>query len=155
MKSRRNNDGFTIADVLLTCAIIGMLAAISIPNFLEARVTAQNARFKTNMRVASDIFAMYTLAENKYPPDSTPGRIPLGMSDYLSRFPWEEGTAIGGKWDWDYRQFHFGCTAGVSVYRPSRTDDQMLEIDRSIDDGNIYTGMFRKRSDGYIFVIEF
>jgi general secretion pathway protein G len=155
MKRAKNCDGFTIAEVLIVCAIIGMLASIAIPNFIEARTAAQNARFKSNMRVASDIFSMYTLAESKYPPDSTPGRIPLGMTEYLSRFPWEEATAIGGHWDWDYRQLQFGCKAGVSVHKPSRTDDQMLAIDRKIDDGNLYTGHFRKRSNGFIYVVEF
>ena len=155
MKTSRGRDGFTLADVLLTCAIVGLLASIAIPNFLEARIAAQTSLFKTNMRVASQIFEMYTLAEGLFPPDSTPGQVPLGMGDYLARFPWSEMTAIGGYWDWDFQQYSFGCRAGVSVYRPSRTDDQMLKIDEDMDDGNLYTGIFRKRTDGYIYVIEF
>jgi hypothetical protein len=77
------------------------------------------------------------------------------MGTYLDRFPWEDDTSIGGQWDWDYQQYQYGCSAGVSVFQPSRTDDEMLEIDRSIDDGNLYAGAFRKRSGGYIYVIEF
>jgi hypothetical protein len=30
----------------------------------------------------------------------------------------------------------------------------MLQLDKTIDDGNLFTGDFRSRSDGYIGIIE-
>ncbi|MFU8779872.1 MAG: prepilin-type N-terminal cleavage/methylation domain-containing protein [Kiritimatiellia bacterium] len=45
--------------------------------------------------------------------------------------------------------------SGVSVYRPSRTAAEMQAIDARIDDGNLNTGNFRHRTDGYIYIIEF
>ena len=54
-------------------------------------------------------------------------------------------------WDWDYKQF--GCTAGISVYQPMADAAQMQELDALIDDGDLSSGNFRTRSDGYIYVI--
>ena len=40
------------------------------------------------------------------------------------------------------------------MYRPNMTDAQMAEIDLMIDDGDLSTGCFRKRGDGFIYIIE-
>ena len=73
----------------------------------------------------------------------------------VARLNWAETTSLGGYWDWDYNQLQFGCRAGISVYTPQWTDEQMREIDARIDDGNLSTGSFRKRSGGYIWAVEF
>jgi prepilin-type N-terminal cleavage/methylation domain-containing protein len=49
----------------------------------------------------------------------------------------------------------FGFTAGISVYKPTVSAAQMQEIDKLIDDGNLGTGIFRSRSNGYIYIIQF
>jgi len=75
------------------------------------------------------------------------------MAPYLAKMAWFERTPIGGQWDWDNGQF--GFKAGVSVYQPDRTPQEMREIDAMIDDGDLATGGFRSRTDGYISIIEF
>ena len=57
--------------------------------------------------------------------------------------------------DWDFLQYQFGGRAGVSVYQPQWTDADMAEIDSKLDDGSLSTGCFRKRTDGYIYIIQF
>ena len=137
---------------MIVVAIIGLLAAIALPSFQQARERAQNIRFVNDLRVAVGTFKQ-AIIEAGFPPDNTPAKVPSGMEEYLQDFPWTEDTPIGGQWDWDYLQF--GVRAGVSVYQPDVTVDRMRDIDAIIDDGDLSTGIFRARSDGYIRIIEF
>lgn len=137
---------------MIAVGIVGLLAAMALPNIYKARKNAQNAAFAANLRVAMEAFEMYAAEQGDYPPDVTPGIIPEKMSDYLGRFGWAEETPIGGNWDWDNGQF--GHTAGVSVYQPSVNESQMEDIDTLIDDGDLDSGIFQSRDSGYIYLIE-
>ena len=137
---------------MIVAAIIGLLATIAIPSFIHARENSQNKRFINDIRIAVGAFIQYNLDKGGYPADTTPGIIPANMNDYLIRIEWTKNTVLGGKWDWDYLQF--GCTSGVSVYRPDASADRMRTIDQEIDDGDLTTGNFRQRTDGYISIIQ-
>ena len=68
--------GFTLIELLIVVAIIGILAAIAIPNFLEAQTRAKVARAKAEIRNLAVSLETYYLDNNAYPPpvdqDGTP-----------------------------------------------------------------------------------
>lgn len=60
--------GFTLIELLIVVAIIGILAAIAVPNFLNAQVRAKVARSQSEMRNLSLALETYRLDNNMYPP---------------------------------------------------------------------------------------
>ncbi len=48
--NRRQEGGFTLVEIMIVVAIIGLLATIAIPNFVKARTTAQMNACINNLR---------------------------------------------------------------------------------------------------------
>ena len=53
MKLTRNSKGFTLVEIMIAVAIIGLLAAIAVPNFVQARTTARRNACINNLRLIS------------------------------------------------------------------------------------------------------
>jgi general secretion pathway protein G len=63
----RKHSGFTLIELLIVVAIIGILAAIAIPNFLQAQTRAKVSRAKADMRSITTAMESYAVDTNRYP----------------------------------------------------------------------------------------
>ncbi len=70
--------GFTLIELLIVVAIIGVLAAIAVPNFMNARIRALVARVQGDIAAIGMALDMYNLDHNKYPPFMLNGFNDLG-----------------------------------------------------------------------------
>ncbi len=62
-----NRKGFTLIELLIVVAIIGILAAIAVPNFLNAQIRAKIAGTQADMRNLGTAIEQYRLDNNAYP----------------------------------------------------------------------------------------
>ena len=81
MKANKNirKAGFTLVEIMIVVAIIGLLAAIAIPNFVKARATSQANACINNLRQIDAAANQFALEQKKttgssitYPDDLTP-----------------------------------------------------------------------------------
>ncbi|MBN1900222.1 prepilin-type N-terminal cleavage/methylation domain-containing protein [Candidatus Sumerlaeota bacterium] len=59
--------GFTLIELLIVVAIIAILAAIAVPNFLEAQIRSKASRAKNDLRALENAIECYILDNNNYP----------------------------------------------------------------------------------------
>lgn len=91
----RGRHAFTLIELLMVVAIIAILAAIAVPNFLLAKDRASQARCAANLKAIAHALYTYHVDHNRYPladgvagPDESMGRTSLG-----------NGPAANGSWD--------------------------------------------------------
>jgi prepilin-type N-terminal cleavage/methylation domain-containing protein len=65
MKIGQSPRGFTLIELLIVVAIIAILAAIAVPNFLEAQVRAKVTRVQSDMRTMVVALESYAVDNNR------------------------------------------------------------------------------------------
>ncbi|MDD5085358.1 MAG: type II secretion system protein [Candidatus Omnitrophica bacterium] len=72
MLAIRSRKGFTLVEIMIVVAIIGLLAAIAIPNLLRARVNANEAAAKASLRTISTACESFRSVQD---PPAYPGNL--------------------------------------------------------------------------------
>src|SRR6476660_5345415 len=72
---RKRNSGFTLIELLIVIAIIGILAAIAIPNLLNAVQRGKQKRTMSDMRTMATAIEAYAVDNNVYPQGTCPAGI--------------------------------------------------------------------------------
>ena len=88
-----SNRGFTLIELLIVVAIIAILAAIAIPNYLHAQIRARIARVEADMNSLSVAIEAYMTDYDHYPPTTPVQATRLFKLTYpvayLSQLPWD------------------------------------------------------------------
>jgi type IV pilus assembly protein PilA len=82
----RNRKGFTLIELMIVVAIIGILAAIAIPNFLKFQAKSKQSEAKTNLKAILTAETSYFGEYNTYGTFATVNWAPVGTKRLYSYF---------------------------------------------------------------------
>ena len=117
MRMDRQSPGFTLIELLIVVAIIAILAAIAVPNFLEAQTRAKVSRVKADFRAIATALEAYRTDYQSYPSGWPAYVTPISLIPvttpvaYLSsaniKDPFKPIRGTTGNWEGDYIYFSY------------------------------------------------
>lgn len=87
MRNRRNNKAFTLVEILIVVVILGILAAIVVPQFTNATQDAQTGNLRSQIKSISNQIELYKARTNNYPDLVGNGWTDMTNGGYLKAAP--------------------------------------------------------------------
>jgi len=120
---QRKDRGFTLIELLIVVAIIGIIAAIAIPNLLNAIDRGRQKRTMADMRSAGTAVEAYSVDMNMYPDEN--GNIDTNVDAhleplYIKKCPDDDGWGTPMQYDSDGTQYT------VRSYGKNTTSDALI-----------------------------
>lgn len=93
MRIRLNKKGFTLIELLIVVAIIGIIAAIAIPNLLNAIQRGKQKRTMADMRAVGTAVEAFAVDQNKYPDSASSVTVITDDVEpiYIKKVPTQDG----------------------------------------------------------------
>jgi prepilin-type N-terminal cleavage/methylation domain-containing protein len=151
-RDKRASTGFTLIELMIVISIIGVLASIAAPGYERYVTRAKLAETVTMLGKWKKEFKLYATVMGRYPNDShivLPPDTGLAIDERL----WLAPTVLGGNWNYEGPDGY--PYAGISIIEPSSPEEDIVLLDRLLDNGDLATGSFRKTPNGrYTWILD-
>lgn len=135
--------GFTLVELMVVVLIISVLATISVPAIQRIQRKAKSTTIANDFRVFGAAFDTYAQEMGAWPAETAAGVFPPEMDQRINQTAWLRKTPMGGQYNWENNQLHFGITyrAGIAIGAtagaPLPLDNNMLlDLEHAIDGKN-------------------
>ena len=98
--SRRSRYGFTLLELIIVIAVIGILATIALPSLRNLPRRANEAVLKSNLRTFRDVLDQHLADKGHYPPTLEA----LVEEGYLRAMPRDPMTKLDDSWQVVYEE---------------------------------------------------
>jgi general secretion pathway protein G len=110
-RAARRAAGFTLIEVLVVVVILGILAAIVVPNLMEQPGQARITKAQSDIRAIESALNMYRLSKHVYP--TTDEGLEALVNQYLPRLPMDP-------WGRPYQYLSPGVQGQIDVFTLGR-----------------------------------
>jgi len=135
---------------MVVVLIISFLATLAVPAIQRYKLKTKTAVIFSDFRTFAAAFDTYAQEFGVFPPEAAAGVMPTGMSGRLNGTAWKRQTPMGGRYNWENNQLHFGVRyrAAIAISATGASPlpldvAQLVDMDQTKDDGNLLGGSFR------------
>jgi len=91
---RKAHEGYSLVELMIVVAIIGLLVALAVPSFQQSAVKAREAALKQNLQTIRTVLDQHYADKGFYPPSLAT----LVEAGYLRQIPVDPFTETGDAW---------------------------------------------------------
>ena len=129
---RKMKKGFTLMELMIVVAVLGILAAILIPNFRGVTADAKNSTAKADLRNLKMAVILYQNQFNVLPDDSSEDKFEECLQNYsprvVDRVPTDPWSSSGDKYQYDVSDD--GTTFGIWSVGQDGTSETTITNDK-------------------------
>ncbi|MHB1421175.1 MAG: type II secretion system protein [Bacillota bacterium] len=107
LQRSKDEKGFTLIELMVVVAILGILAAVAIPKFSSSTTTAKKSKVKADLGTIESAISMYKSENNDLAPAAIVNLV-SGTPSYLKAEP---------KDPWNDRSYAYDRTNGTPYYK--------------------------------------
>jgi type II secretory pathway pseudopilin PulG len=153
---------FTLVEIMMSIMILSISIAVLIPRLTSTKRQAMATAVSNDLRTFAAAFDAYAQEKGAWPAEVDAGVLPPEMTDRLNNTAWLRVTPIGGQYNWDYNQMHYGVRykaviqISTTASAPLAQDLDLWDAIDKVIDGNadLTSGNFRLgTNDEPIFII--
>ena len=146
--------GFTLVELLMVTAIIGLLAMTAAPFYTGYMEKANLVETALNLGHWSREFKRWEIMNGRFPNDSHIVLPPEAASRLaINNDQWLATTPLGGNWNWEGPNGY--PYAGIAIYEATASVSELEQLDFLLDNGDLATGSFRQTPNGrYTYIID-